>query len=163
MNERALCLTINQTEDNFKLCWTDYFAESGFDRIERREHLNSRDDKDNQTDKDVELQYIENQSNLAEDLKIERNIKEIKLENKNINVTIFGTFSHDPEDSKFFFMPTHVYTNTDIPLFSKDEIKKGFEGKLKQESTKDKRMLLILNIPLKIDPEFLILEASIQR
>ena len=37
--EKLLWLTLNPTEETFELCWTDYFAESGFDKIEKGEHL----------------------------------------------------------------------------------------------------------------------------
>ena len=43
---------MNPTEETFELCWTDYYAESGFDKIEKGEHLKQREKDDDQA-KDI--------------------------------------------------------------------------------------------------------------
>ena len=83
--EKILCLTLNPPENSFELCWTDYYSESGFEKIEKGS--------------------IENEE------EIEQFLKDIDKKNVNIHLTIFGNYEHkhNKKINKLIFTPTHVY------------------------------------------------------
>ena len=165
---------MNPNEETFELCWTDYYAESGFDKIERGEHLKPRDDIGNQDIKsDVGDQFMQNQPNLAQDLTIERNLNEITLANTtNVHLTIFGAYEHSHEDKEIKFSPTHLCnpfypsklcdldTNSEEELITSEDLKKGFRGIFRQSSGKEKGMMLRLDVPLKINDSFKLLDCK---
>ena len=52
--------------------------------------------------------------------------------------------------NKISFTPTHLYTNTEKEIFIPDLMMKGFSGMLRQETNRDKRMVMYLDIPVHI-------------
>ena len=54
--------------------------------------------------------------------------------------------------NKISFTPTHLYTNTEKKeIFVPDLLMKGFSGMLRQDSNRDKRMVMYLDIPIHIN------------
>ena len=94
--ERMLFLALNNDE-TFELRWIDYFSVSCLDAINRGEHLKDLDGEttlEEVDSPDVEKDYLNEQKNLKEDLRIERNIWELLRKKKeqevNVNACLYG-------------------------------------------------------------------------
>ncbi|CAI2383755.1 unnamed protein product [Moneuplotes crassus] len=133
ISEKLISIALEPTDSTFELSWTDYYSESGFDKIEKGE------------------------------LKGDEEIKEgaSTLSNfKNIHITIFGTYIKfaEKKDIHYSFQPAQIYKNSDSEKVAVDSLKEKFFGEIiKQEDDKSKHILKI-KIPLEVDEKFLSLE-----
>ena len=110
----------------------------------------------------MEKDYLNEQKNLKEDLRIERNIWELLRKKKgqevNVNACLYG-HHEQTTDQEIKFFATQYFQNNRDALISEEELKDPFVGRIEPEGAS---MCMRLNIPLRIEERFKTLEFIAQ-